>query len=659
MKFNSFIKECSEKEVFKRLSIYVVTSWVLIQVLSVIYEPLALSEKSVSILLIVLLICFPFYIYYIWYSNLAPLENEEEYHTKKGKKKHSEFRNTYFSAMGVIGFLSIASAFYITNNSFASKDLKLTSFESTNKIAILGFGNNTGQKEMDVIGKMATDWITHGITEYNGGQVISPEIVNDYISIIKASTADADNAGVLKQYFQPGKVITGSYFLNGTKLLFRASITDGNIDQTLISFKPIECDQANPLDCIDELKEKILGYFAQTNTEKLKKLSVEDSPPKYKAYEYLLESKASNISDDLEIELINKAIAEDSNYFEPKVLRISFFYNNSEFKKADSLLRSLQPNSFSNNKRQLNLVNHYEALLEGNNRKVYETVMNEFNYTPFDLITNASTLVVAVNFVNQLKGVDSIYSQIEMKEMNLDNCWYCQVRMYMKTLADLGLNRYDNVIDLLEPNIRDVDNINLKKMLIAAYARSDKKKELKDYLSKEEIKIKREELLDLYLFSARQFLLQKDEASADEYLQIINAEKYPESYRSIIAETKFFLKDYEGAKSIFKKELEEHPDNIRIIGWLAAINQLQNNNNRSEELLLKLKSLKAEYQFGTLDYELAKYNAIIGNNTEALDYLLHSIAQGNYYTTNTFNNDPVFVDIKDSPEFQKIMTYWH
>lgn len=55
------------------LSIYVVSAWVVLQVLSVTWQPLGLPHKSVTFLIIVLLLCFPLYIFLLWKFKLAPL----------------------------------------------------------------------------------------------------------------------------------------------------------------------------------------------------------------------------------------------------------------------------------------------------------------------------------------------------------------------------------------------------------------------------------------------------------------------------------------------------------------------------------------------------------------------------------------------------------
>jgi len=45
MNLNKFLKECNKKEVFKKLSIYIVSSWILIQVLAITWEPLGLPKQ--------------------------------------------------------------------------------------------------------------------------------------------------------------------------------------------------------------------------------------------------------------------------------------------------------------------------------------------------------------------------------------------------------------------------------------------------------------------------------------------------------------------------------------------------------------------------------------------------------------------------------------
>ena len=51
--------------------------------------------------------------------------------------------------------------------------------------------------------------------------------------------------------------------------------------------------------------------------------------------------------------------------------------------------------------------------------------------------------------------------------------------------------------------------------------------------------------------------------------------------------------------------------------------------------------------------------ASVGDKAKALEFLLKAVSQGYNFTPATFQNDPHFRTIKDSPEFNnRIMNYW-
>ncbi len=118
MKLSSFFKQCHEKEVFKMLSIYVVSAWVILQVLSITWQPLGLPQKSVTFLIVVLLICFPLYIFLLWKFKVAPLHKTETEPDEKEIKKKANFQKMYFSALGIIASICVIAVFFIVNKNF-------------------------------------------------------------------------------------------------------------------------------------------------------------------------------------------------------------------------------------------------------------------------------------------------------------------------------------------------------------------------------------------------------------------------------------------------------------------------------------------------------------------------------------------------------------
>ena len=660
MNLNKFLKECNKKEVFKKLSIYIVSSWILIQVLAITWEPLGLPKKSVTILLIILLIGFPINVYLVWRYHLLPLEVKEKKLDEDGgeiipNKNKTSFKKMYFYALTLISCLSIVSTVLIIKNNFSS-GISLNTIEESDKIAVLKFGNNTGDEKFDIIGKMAADWIIHGITENQLGQVISPKIVDNYAEILKSSLLQTpeSNEKIVKDYFNPGKIIVGNYYLKDGKLLFQSTIKNGKLNTTLISFKLIECDSDNPIECIEKLKQIILGYLITENKEQL---NLQQTPPEFEAYQLVLDAKANFSDEDVYLDFLNKAIAIDSNYFEPKLLRVGHFYNNGEFEKADSL-RNAIPITSNRNERQRNLLNLYESLLLGNNAKTYNLISKEYNLAPFDIESNSSTMTIALQYVNRPEDIEAIYKEISIKEMDIENCVYCKYRIYIKALAGIELKEYNDVIKFLQDFANTFDDLRLKRTLATVYIRSGKENEIESLLNKIELTSTKKDWQDIILFTGKEFLLldNKTKANAifDKLINSYNEKDKDKNYVSAL----YYKEDYKKAIAALENLYSKNDKDNEILTKLAIayykIGELSIANNTIEKLNNKFK----KYQFGEIDYCLAQYYAAIDDKESSLNHLLKSVAQGYNYTPNTFQNDVHFIKYKNTNEFKKILKFW-
>ncbi len=654
MKLKSFFKQCHEKEVFKMLSIYIVSAWVILQVLSITWQPLGLPQKSVAFLIVVLLLCFPLYIFFLWKFRVAPLHKAEIEVDEKEKKKRTAFQKMYFSSLGIITSLCVIAVFLIVNRNFSQSDSNLLpKVIKSDKIAVLKFGNNTGDPKYDIVSKMASDWITHGITENDVAQVITQDQIDEYRSILKGKNIEEDENTIVKEYLKPSKIISGNFYLKNGNLLFQGMLTDGKTNKTNISFKPTECAAENPLNCIEDLNESITGYFI---TEDQKKLMLQETPPKYDAYKYLLEAKYSNDNEEY-ISLLNKSIAADSTYFEPKVLRVAHYYNLSQYKTADSLLKLIKPDSYRN-KRQLNLLNMYEALLKGENRTVYRTILKEYEIAPFDLQTNKTAMVIALQYVNRPQDVDAIYKTVAMDSMNHQNCADCTIRIYVKAYADIELGKYSSAIQLMENTQKEVEAKLLNRPLAIAYIRAGKGEELDQFLRKINIIASPAEAQELYLQAGKEYLLKDEKEKANAYFnKIINAERETVAPK-MLADAFFYKEAYEKAEPIFNKVYAEEPSNSDVLVKLAICNFKLGKMEEAQKNLNSLESLRADYQFGEIDYALGQYYAAANNQTELYKHLLKAASNGHLYHWKFFKNDPQFKDYNKTKAFEEVMDFW-
>ncbi|MCX2719921.1 tetratricopeptide repeat protein [Lentiprolixibacter aurantiacus] len=690
MNLKEFFQECREKDVFKNLSIYIVSSWVFLQVFALISEPLGFPKISLTYLLLILIIGFPIYVYFIWRyrikeehieesdaatealgKNLASSKSGIEIDPEKEALTLSagidrKFRKMYFIGLSVIVLLSaLSTLFIVRNNLLPDKTPYLNSLleaKSTDKIAILKFDNNTGDEQYDMVGKIAVDWIMHGITQYKVGEVISPKLVEDYSNILKASIIPSGENGILTEYLKPSKVIIGDYYLNKGNLLIQASLTDSNMDQTLMTFAPVECNPESPLDCIESLKQRVLGYLI---TDKDKKNNLQERPPTYKAYKSLLLAKEKGRAGESEEELrlLNQAIEEDSTYFEPKVLRVAYYYNDSDFVIADSLLSVLSKES-TNNSRQLDLLNFYEAMLEGNNRNTFFYLQKEYNLSPRDPETNYSMMTLAQQFVNMPQAVDTIYEKMQMDDIDLDKCRWCEFRYYLKGLADLELGRPEEVVNLVAPFSKTGGNLFLKKILIKAYVMLGKKQEVDDLVANFKLVAKKDDWGDLTFYTAKEFLLVKDEEEAERYFLRIMQTFIPDDIKTeyekeLMAESYFFARQYPQAEKALKALLEGRTDDIKHQTYLAITYALTGREAQATEVMKRIEASRAPFQYGIVDYSFAQYYGALGNQDQALNYLLKAAAAGRRYLPDNYQYDIFLQDYKEQPKFKKVMQFWH
>ena len=664
MKFNSFLKECQDKEVFKKLSIYAVFSWLFIQVVSVLQLPMGLPQEVVTYALILLLIGFPIYIFYIWKYQIEPIHKQEvlangEVPAKRGFfGSKTPFQRYYFLSVFVISSLIALVLFFVIRNNFLSEketsvaEIIPSEIKTSDKIGVLKFGNNTGNDSLDIIGKMTADWIIHGITQEDIAQVVSPQIVEDYTTIIKARLSLEEKATVLQDYFKPAQIVSGNFYQSGNKLIFQCTITDGKLDKTLISLDPVSCDSKNPLECIEELKQRILGYFITVDTYD----DLEEIPPKYEAYKLFLEAKNASTYDENTIKRIEEAIAIDSEYFEPRIFQLTYYYDQENYKKADSILNTIAQ-KFNFGRRQQNIIQLYSALLEGNNRNVYRHVKEEYNLAPFDLNTNASMLVVAMQYVNKPEVIDSVFQVVDTRDSDAENCYSCSNRIYIKTIAELELKHYDSVLHYASKIFKYENQQDFLKPMAAAYLHLGKKP--MDLLKSSGLRLTKEQESDFLLYTGTQSLILGDQDSAKIYFNALYKLNNSDSINFNTACAAYYSRDLIRAKKEFQTLKQRDSLDLDVIGFLANTYAKLNTLENAQQEIQLLKSMQREYQFGKIEYLLARYYAVLQDDTQVFHYLNRAVAAGSLYTSEKYQYDPHFTPYLSSPEFHNVMTYWH
>lgn len=522
-------------------------------------------------------------------------------------------------------------------------------------VAVLGFENKSGLEEYDIISEISSDRIINGISQYNIARVISRKTIEDYEKISFASAASINQATSLKNKFAVNRIIEGQIYAFGDQFLMDCNITDPDSDEILLTMPTVRFDEVDPMKGIEEMREHILSALI-VDQDRSQNLLLETRPPNFEAYKALLAAKEIEDDEDMLV-LLNKAIELDAGYFEPKLLRISCYYNLGLFRTADSLTKVLEREFLEADPRQKNLLNFYKALMSGQNNLIYHHFNEELKLAPFDLMSNTSTMVLATDFINDIQQAFDIYDVIDEKMLDYSNCERCRTRLYVKMYMDLEAGDNDNALRLGKIVSDNGGKEMIEKLRIRAWVRSGKWNELNQYIEDEQ-RLNGTDIGSLSLYAAKECALAENQKQFEVYqeaaLQSISA--MATSYRK--AEIALISGEYEESNKYFQETIDKDDTDVQNWCMLAASHILNGNTAHGESLLEKADQMRKPYQYGDVDYFLSQAFSIIGEEAKALEHLRLAFIQGQRIGYHGFQNDYWLIPIREDPKFAEILAYW-
>ena len=569
-----------------------------------------------------------------------------------GKKSKSNWTNRI-----VIGSFLLVAVFLVGRELLRSYAMDIDGDPDQKKVlAILDFNNSTGDTQFDVVSQMTVNRIVHGITQNAIASVVTKASVDMYKSVVLSASKPMDELDWLSSEMSVDHVINGSIYLDEGELIFESIITDTRTKEIIQGLPIVRCSSNEPMKCIEELRQVVLGAFA-TSKDKELNLSLETRPPKFEAYKQLLLSKEAE-DDEREFHHLTQAIALDSNFFEPKVLLIGNFYNRGAYLQADSMLSSISDGLKNADSRQNNLLNFYSALLKGKSNLVCQFIQREWDYAPFDLPTNRTLLVVALEFIYDLENARKWYNAIPDENMDFASCAECRLRLYLKMYLELEEGNQKQAIRAGDILLKNNGEDWAADLLIRAYAELDSTRAIDNLISTLVATTNMVTPFNLLVVAGREFAILGDDSKAKMYAEKALDQVTPETDTWRQAEAHYISGDHTTAMELFVIAVNKDSNDLRAWGFLAGIAMLNDDTQLANSSISELESKRGPFQFGDVDYYLARAYAMSGNFPKSFASLRASIAQGQRNGTYQFQNDYIFRPSVHKEALLEIMKYW-
>jgi class 3 adenylate cyclase len=516
-------------------------------------------------------------------------------------------------------------------------------------IAVPIFQNFTLDDSLQVIGDMASHWITKGLLETSKAQVVSYDHVKETAPLALASVGArqsfARSTGVIN-------IVEGSYYAKGDdSLLFTVLIRDLQTDNPLDISIPDEIAlRSNPLPAINRLLSSLKGYW-ESRDDRLASL------PNFEAYKAFLLAKDKWISDYPEAERqLKRSISLDPNFFDPHLLLISLFTNQNRLNEVENEIAELRSRELDLSERERRLLAYRHHQIRGENKATYEVYLQEYQINPKDLFTNTNMVLYALEYVNAPEKAIEYFEAIDLDSLEIEGCAYCLERAATGLQAYTRTEAFEQGELLVQKFPSVLKRRKYYSALVKFYAKQADTAMVNTYIeraAKEDLDSPWE-----YLFYVvtREFTLIGENQLRDLY-----GKRAIELFTNMgehwdLARTYYLLEEYQLARVIYEDLTAGSDASARTLANLAIVYIKLDMAGRARQLLHRIELLRGEYDRGYTAYYLAGIYAHLGETNVALDQLRQSVAEGmKFMSFRSFEDDPELLILKDNEEYQKII----
>jgi DNA-binding SARP family transcriptional activator/TolB-like protein len=216
------------------------------------------------------------------------------------------------------------------------------------RVAVAPLRNATGEAQLEVIGSMAADWITQGLTRSALLEVVPTATVlgsaHRQQPVGGRSADDTVPFRSVGEWTGAGTVVYGSYYREGDELIFQVQVADAQRGVIIRALEPVRAPLGSPLEGIEALRRHTLAALAPILDPRMSATAALSSrPPSYAAYSDYAAGLELFIAGELEKagDNFERAAAADADYTLPLLWAALARWNSGDRVGGDALARQV------------------------------------------------------------------------------------------------------------------------------------------------------------------------------------------------------------------------------------------------------------------------------------------------------------------------------
>jgi len=524
-----------------------------------------------------------------------------------------------------------------------------TSTIIANRIIVVPFENKTGDGSLDMLGQMAAEMITQGISQIKELEAVPFISVMDFYREEK----DRPTAFTVAAQNEAGVLITGSYYQQGNDLLFRASIMDTEQEKLLETPKPVKGSANTQEIVLEKLRGQILGVLA-LHFHYMVSIG-QTHIPSFEAYkEWKIGIELFSIDNTKARNHFYKSVEIDSAYTIPKLYIAMTYHTQGQYARADSIYKII--NKHREKLAQFDCILLDWSIAENSGKKAEAW---RFVRKAEELAPRNPTVKYIFGFSAKDQNLPQLtvdtyreYGYARIAEWHKGD-WFFQVlvdALYM-------LGEYEEALDVIQLSRQHfpdkISNLECEAILHAACGQIQEVNRLID--ESFQLAGSAPGIVMRYAASALRAHGHKDAAHqvlsrALEWYQ----SRSSGDHRYAMARILYLDEKWPEAQTYFEQLYKENPGNQDYQGYCGVVAARLGEQEKASRILEELRNKNEPYLFGSHLYWCACIAAVLGEKQRAIDLLREALGQGESYGMYLLlDND--FESLRNYPPYIELM----
>ncbi|HET7458022.1 MAG TPA: serine/threonine-protein kinase [Gemmatimonadaceae bacterium] len=157
------------------------------------------------------------------------------------------------------------------------------------RVLVAPFENQTGDRALDPVGRMAADWLTQGLAQTQLVKVVDARTALgvDTAATSSGGATGGDRTRTTARDAGATEIVAGTFYRIGDTLVFNPRLVDARTGDVIpLAMDPARGPAANPTEAIERLRRATLGALATRYDTKLAGWAGQSQhPPSYEAYQ--------------------------------------------------------------------------------------------------------------------------------------------------------------------------------------------------------------------------------------------------------------------------------------------------------------------------------------------------------------------------------------